>query len=255
MIEIFLSLVLKIKVKTLMVSFATFLLTQTPHSQVAKTPVTPKQAKVAHEEITKKITKSSVKAPVKSTPAPVKQICDIPPEDLPANVDLSKVRATWLDWENQIRAENGLPAYTYNEDLFRTATIWSETSKQKGYLDHKRPGQSAYYDYKIIEAWFKNLGLEFKNVNRKTFTESIAWEYYSCDESDCTDKLTAAIRKGFNFFISEKGKKYSPHYDAIINPEFTQIGLGIIIDKAAGKYYLTVHYGTEITSSGSACSG
>lgn len=247
MIKILLSWILQIKVKTLMVSFATFLLTQTPHSQVAKTPITPKQTKVAHEETTKKI--------VKSVKAPVKQICDIPPEDLPANVDLSKVRATWLDWENQLRAENGLPAYTYNEDLFRTATIWSETSKQKGYIDHKRPGQSAYYDYKIIESWFKNLGVEFKNINRKTFTESIAWEYYSCNESDCTDKLTAAIRKGFNFFISEKGKKYSPHYDAIINPEFTQIGLGIIIDKAAGKYYLTVHYGTEITSSGSDCKG
>lgn len=224
--------------KSLLVVMATLFATQTPHAQVAKTPVLSKQTKVAY---------------AKSIPAPVKQICDIPSDDLPANVDLAKVRATWLDWENKERSANGLAAYTYNEDLFRTATIWAETSKQKGYIDHKRPGQTAYYDYKIIEAWFKKLGLEFKNIHSKTFTESIAWEYYSCSEADCTDKLTTAIRKGFNFFMSEKGKSYSPHYDAIINPEFTQIGLGIIIDKATGKYYLTVHYGTEISSSGSAC--
>lgn len=248
MINFFLSYIFQIKVKTLLISMTTFLATLTPHVQVAKNPILTKPTKVAHSESTKKAS-----AYKHATPVPAKAICDVPAEDLPANVDLGKVRATWLDWENSERAANGLSPYTYNEDLNRTATIWSEASKQKGYIDHKRPGQTAYYDYKIIEAWFKNLGLEFKNIHSKTFTESIAWEYYSCSDTDCTDTLTTAIRKGFNFFTSEKGKKYAPHYDAIINPEFTQIGLGIIIDKSTGKYYLTVHYGTEITAHPASC--
>jgi len=221
-----------------MIAMTAMLATKTPHVQVAKNVAT-KPVKVAHVEAPKK--SQSIKIPSKP-------ICEVPAADLPANVDLDKIRSTWLDWENSERAANGLSPYSYNSDLMRTATIWSETSKQKGYIDHKRPGQSVYYDYKIIESWFKNLGLEFKNINSKTFTESIAWEYYSCSEADCTDKLTAAIRKGFDFFMSEKRKFYKPHYDAIVSPEFTQIGLGIIIDKSAGKYYLTVHYGTEVSA-------
>jgi uncharacterized protein YkwD len=241
MVSHLLSWFLQIKFKTLLVTMSVFLTNLATPVQIAKAPVIPKQTKVA-------VSKPSLKSI-----APSKPICSVPTEDLPTNVDLEKVRATWLDWENTERTANGLAPYTYNEDLIRTATIWSEASKQKGYIDHKRPGQTAYYDYKIIEKWFKNLGLEFKNTHSKTFTESIAWEYYSCSDSDCTDKLTTAIRKGFNFFMSEKGKSSRPHYDAIINPEFTQIGIGIVVDKVAEKYYLTVHYGTEVTASGSLC--
>ena len=246
MIEFLLNLILQIKVKSLLIGVTTFLAMQTPHAQVAKTVTVPKQTKVAHSEITKKTESAKTTKPV--TPKPAQSICEVTSSDLPSNVDLAKVRATWLDWTNAVRQENNLAPYTYNDELDRTATIWSETSKQKGYIDHKRPGQTTYYDYKIIETWFKNLGLEFKNVNGKTFTESINWDYYKCSAPECTDALTKAIRHGFDFFMSEKGKPYSPHYDSIINPEFKQIGLGIIVDKTAGKYYLTVHYATEITS-------
>ena len=98
--------------------------------------------------------------------------------------------------------------------------------------------------------WFKNLGLEFKNVNRITHTENIAWEYFDCPESnaDCTENMIPQARKAFDFYMGEKGEAYTAHYDSIMQPYFKEVGLGIAIDRSAKRYYLTVHYGTEITS-------
>lgn len=171
-------------------------------------------------------------------------------ENLPSNINMQKVRETWLSWNNEVRDSEGLKAYTENDQLERTAIIWSENAKERGYIDHKRPGQTAYYDYKIIGNWFKNLGLEFKNIDGKTYTENIAWNVYKCSpsEADCTEQLIKAIRTGFDFFMSEKGKTYRPHYESIVNKGFKEIGLGIAIDTSKKKFYLTVHYGTEITS-------
>jgi uncharacterized protein YkwD len=174
--------------------------------------------------------------------------CQKSPEDLPANINMDKVRETWLAWYNEVRKAEGLEPYIYNKQLDRTAIIWSEEAEKRGYINHKRAGQTAYYDYAKITAWFKELGLEFKNINRATHTENINWNYYKCSDADCTEKLTQSIRSGFDFFMSEKGKTYSPHYDSIVKPEFKEIGLGIAIDPTNKKYYLTVHYGTEIIS-------
>ena len=33
-----------------------------------------------------------------------------------------------------------------------------------------------------------------------------------------------------------------------MNPLFRKIGLGVTVNPETGRYYLTVHYGTEITS-------
>ena len=56
------------------------------------------------------------------------------------------------------------------------------------------------------------------------------------------------VRKAFDFYMSEKGQAYTAHYDSIMNPYFKIVGLGIAVDRSANRYYLTVHYGTEITS-------
>lgn len=170
---------------------------------------------------------------------------------LPINVDLNKLRQTWLNWNNAARKEAGLNDYARNIDLAFSATTWSNRAVQKGAINHQRDGQSAYYDYNKINAWFKNLGLQFKNVKRATFTENIGWGYYQCPadtKADCTEALTKAIRTTFDFFIGEKNKKYRPHYESLMKPEFKIIGLGIALDQAKHKYYLTVHYGTEIVS-------
>lgn len=174
--------------------------------------------------------------------------CQKSPKNIPSNIDIEKVRAAWLTWYNDARKEQGLYPYIYNVQLDRTATIWSEYSKKRGYIDHKRPGQTLYYDYNKIKDWFKGLGLEFQNVQAITFTENINWGYYKCSSDDCSQALIDGIKSGFDFFMSEKGKKYSPHYDSIMNGHFKEIGLGIAIDKVSKKYYLTVHYGTAIVS-------
>lgn len=176
--------------------------------------------------------------------------CTPDPENIPKNIDLQKVRTTWLSWYNQARAQKKLQPYIYDSQLNRTATIWSEQAKQKGKIEHKRPGQKKYYDYQKITAWFANLGLQFKNIHGVTNTENIAWDFYSCPATakDCTESLTKAIRHSFDFYMAEKNKKSKAHYLSIMKPEFREIGLGIAIDQVHKKFFLTVHYGTEIIS-------
>lgn len=163
-------------------------------------------------------------------------------------VDLAKVRDSWLSWTNAARAQNGLSAYVYNPQLHRSANVWSQEAKARGNITHKRNSGDAYYDYNKVGDWFKNLGLTFKNVSGSTYTENIGWGPYSCSTGDCTEKLTNAVRSTFDFFMSEAGSAYRPHYNSIMNSEFTQIGFGVSVDTRAKRYYLTIHYGTEITS-------
>lgn len=169
-------------------------------------------------------------------------------EKLPSNIDPDRIRQTWLSWMNAERATLGLHPYTYNDQLTRTATNWSNVSAARGYMDHKRPGTTAYYDYNAITSWYRDLGLEFANVNRVTHSENIGWDVYRCSatEADCTDHAISKLRNVFDFYMREKGQAYSAHYDSMTNRYFNEIGLGIAID--GGKIYYTTHYGTEITS-------
>ncbi len=169
-------------------------------------------------------------------------------EDIPGNIDIQRVRETWLGWNNEVRDLAGLHAYEYNDQLGRTAAIWSDYSKDRGNITHSRPGQTVYYDYWLMTSWFKDLGLTFKVVGGSGFVENIGWDYYSCNEEDCTDELITAIRGTFNFFMGEKGHAYAPHYDSIMSSSYQMLGVGVAIDEARKKYYLTIHYGTEITS-------
>lgn len=174
--------------------------------------------------------------------------CKNSPENIPSNIDMNKVRAQWLSWYNDVRGDLGLNMYVYDSSLNASSIVWSEYAKKRGFIDHKRSGQSAYYDYNKVKSWFKNLGLTFKNVNGDDFTENINWGYYKCSSNDCTQGLINGIKSGFDFFMSEKGKSYRPHYNSIVNNHFKVIGLGIAIDPVKKKYYLTVHYGTSVTS-------
>ncbi len=166
--------------------------------------------------------------------------------DIPANIDLETIADTWLTWTNQTRAGQGLPAYTWNDQLTRTATVWAVYNKDRGYMNHKRPGTTAYYDYTAIENWFENLGLTFKNDGGYTYTENIGYGPYYCEEDDCTTDLLEAIRYTYDYFISEQGSSYSPHWNSIVASRFKEIGFGLTVDD--DSYYLTVHYATEITS-------
>jgi len=195
--------------------------------------------------------KTSVTYEALAAPKVVVAACQNLGDDLPSTIDMARVRSAWLSWNNSVRVPMGLSAYSSNSQLARTAVIWSENAGKLGSITHKRPGQTLYYDYPRMVTWFKNLGLQFRNISGVTFTENINWGYYSCPstEKDCTDAFIKAVRTGFDFFMSEKGKAYRPHYDSIVNKNFKIIGLGVAVDPVKKKYYLTVHYGTEIISS------
>lgn len=177
--------------------------------------------------------------------APAEQCVTVNVQELPANIDMERVRGAWLDWYNDYRATLGLHAYAPDATLERTASNWSYFSVKRGTIDHKRAWKAAYYDYKGIESWFSKFGVAFKNVRGKTFTENIGWGVYSCSDDDCTDELIASIRSTFDFFMSEKGKAYRSHYNTIVSPDFTKMGMGIGLDAASKRYYLTAHFAVD----------
>jgi hypothetical protein len=73
---------------------------------------------------------------------------------------------------------------------------------------------------------------------------------YYCDasEDDCTQQMIDSVRKGFDFFIGEKGTSYTAHYDSMVSPNYNIIGFGVAIDDDANKFYLTVHYAKGIAN-------
>lgn len=173
--------------------------------------------------------------------------CSAFEEEKIAKVDMQEVQRVWLGWINDARAQEGLAPYGIDKQLIRTAWLWSDRARDLGTINHKRDGQAAYYDYKMVGNWFSSLGLDFKNIKGSTYTENIGWGMYRCKKDDCTGDMINAIRSTFDFFMSEKGKAYAPHYNSIVNSSFANIGMGLTID-GSGKYYLTTHYGTQITS-------
>lgn len=162
------------------------------------------------------------------------------------NVNLDTVRQARLGWFNTERKLVGVPAYNYNSKLDATALERSEYSKKNGTITHERNPGDGYYNYPIINQRFLDRGINPKNINRTTHSENIWRWVYKCSKTDCTQDLIAAIKSTFLFYMSEKGKSFRPHYNSMVNKYFTIIGLGITIDEAKGKYYLTVHYATEL---------
>ncbi len=171
--------------------------------------------------------------------------------EVPANVDMNRVRDAWLSWTNEARAAAGLSAYSMNSQLDRTAYVWSVEGRNRGTMTHQRVGTTAYYDYYAIQSWFKNLGVTFDSVGGVSFTENIGRGPYSCRDDECTDEVISAMRYTFDYFMSEKGKSYRPHYNSIMSGSFKVIGFGMVL--SSNQYYMTVHYGTTVHSAVSFC--
>ena len=166
-----------------------------------------------------------------------------------ANIDYDRVKYTWLWRYNDVRSDMWLSKYQYNSKLEQTAVDWSNTSKQRWEITHKRNTWDSYYDYDKITSWFKERWVVCKNIYRVTHTENIWWGTYSCNDWDCTDELIDGIRSTFDYYMSEKGKSYDAHYQSIVNKYFTMMWLWITLeDRGSGryKYYLTTHYCTEL---------
>ena len=165
------------------------------------------------------------------------------------NIDIWKVKSAWLSWYNSVRKDLWEKPYSYNSKLEQTALDWSKTSKTGGDITHKRNPWDYYYDYNKITSWFADRWVVCKNINRITHTENIWRWQYSCNDGECTDELTNAIKSTFNFYMSEKNESYKAHYESIIQPYFTIMWLWIELDEIKNwyfKYYLTVHFCTEL---------
>jgi hypothetical protein len=164
----------------------------------------------------------------------------VPQMSIP-NVDFERVRAAWLSWHNTERATKSLTPFTYNSALEWTATTWADHLADIRVASHKRKSTDRYYSYASIKAWFLDQWIVFSW--EAVFTENIWWNFYSCKKTDCTDDFIKAIKKSRTFFMSEKGKRYRPHYNAIMW-NFSDIGLGVAL--VGNKYYLVSHYTTAL---------
>ncbi len=183
-----------------------------------------------------------------STPVDPGALSSCSDANLPSSIDMSEVREEWLAWYNTARDQEGLHAYSYNDSLNYSSTVWSEYSRDAGVMSHNRPGQTDYYDYSIITQWFADLGITFENHSGVTYSENIGYGTYRCSDSDCTQELIDSSKFIFDAYMEEKGTPYTGHYDSVMNKYFNEIGLGYAIDTEKEVMYLTVHYATELST-------
>ena len=165
------------------------------------------------------------------------------------NIDLDKVKETWLWWYNMEREVLWKYKYIYNSQLEQTAIDWSNISKDRWEITHKRNSTDSYYDYNKITSWFKNRWVSCKNIDKVTHTENIWWWTYSCNDSDCTDEFINWIKNTFEYYMAEKDQDYKAHYQSIMNNYFKEIWIWFAVKKKSNnyyQYYLTVHYCTEL---------
>ena len=178
-------------------------------------------------------------------------------EGNPYRINLSKVKETWIWRQNEVRTPIGLSNYSSSSKLEKTAEEWAEILANRGDLDvmsvHKRDLSDSYYDYNKISNWMKDRGAVCKNINKYTFSESVAWTSYYCSESatDCTYELFDGMRKSFDRYMGERERDENsrPHYNAIISPNFKTQWLWITIKEKSPTHFevfITTHYCTEL---------
>jgi hypothetical protein len=159
---------------------------------------------------------------------------------------MSRVRSAWIGWYNSTRTSLWLTPYIYDSRLDSTAHDWNIVfAWGKWQNHHRRSPSDAYYDFPKIDNWFAQRWVDPDIVSGAKHTENVGYGYYNCNSGDCTDELIDAIRSTYNFYMSERGKSYDVHYRSIVQPNFSKIGLDIIVMPSEKRYYLTVHYITK----------
>ena len=171
---------------------------------------------------------------------PVSVIVDSIQSDI-ENVDMDRVRATWLNWYNTTRSSLSLENYSYDVRLDQTASNWNSIfAAGKWQNHHTRTAWDGYYNYSTIDEWFQIGGVDPIVTHGVKHSENVGYGSYRCNQSDCTDELIESIRTTYRFFINSR-----THYPSIVQPYFTKIGMNIITVPSEGRYYLTVHYITK----------
>ena len=133
-------------------------------------------------------------------------------------LSIPTVDATVLSYErevvrlvNEIRAENGLRALTYNWELGRVARYKSEDMRDNGYFSHQSPVYGTPFEM------IKSFGISYRSAG-----ENIAWGQRSPQ---------AVVDAWMN----------SPGHRAnILNASFTEIGVGYA---ASGNYWTQMFIG------------
>lgn len=115
---------------------------------------------------------------------------------------------------NSYRAAEGIAPLTLNEELTVMSCVRAEEMAWSGDHGHTRPG------YKSFKTLFREAGFETGLAG-----ENLGWGY-STPEAVC-----------------EAWKNSKTHYENIMNPEFTQIGIGVAADPdPKGKLCWTQHF-------------
>jgi uncharacterized YkwD family protein/spore coat assembly protein SafA len=112
---------------------------------------------------------------------------------------------------NEIRAQNGLKALTYNWELSRVARYKSQDMKENRYFSHTSPVYGTPFQM------MKNFGITYRSAG-----ENIAYGYTSPQ---------AVV----NAWMNSSG-----HRENILNASFTQIGVGYVAD---GNYWTQLFIG------------
>ena len=116
-----------------------------------------------------------------------------------------------IDLVNEIRVQNGLRKFTANWELSRVARYKSQDMKDKKYFSHTSPTYGSPFDM------MKSFGISYKTAG-----ENIAYGYSTPE----------AVVKGW---MNSEG-----HRKNILNPSFTQIGVGYV---ASGNYWTQMFIG------------
>ena len=166
-------------------------------------------------------------------------------ETLPEHIgNLDITRENRIELHNIIREENGLEPYKYNIKLGQTAQERADYLAQNMITrwTHARTW-TQWRNTKAITQRFNDRWIDFTIKNQSRFSESIGYGYSNCSPNELCNKLLDDTQSTRNFFMREKSYNW-PHYGAIVHPEFTEIWIGIAVNKK--RYYIVVHYGTEV---------
>ncbi|RKW24355.1 CAP domain-containing protein [Candidatus Gracilibacteria bacterium] len=160
----------------------------------------------------------------------------------------SEISKYWLSLYNVERAKLGLKPYAYDERLQNSANTWAKISGERGYYSHKRAKGDVYYDFWKIQNWFKQNGVDCKIENRTGAVENIGFGVLQCKSGDCLEETKKTVKKTFDMYMREKGKKNSSHYDAIVSKNLNYLGFGIYkkpIGKNSYGLYNVTHFCTN----------
>jgi len=163
-------------------------------------------------------------------------------DQMPASVDMNKVRSEWIRWHNEARANRGIKALGMNTGLNYSSSLWAKANKNAGDLTHTRPGNQSLTD------WFTAVGINFKKLSGVVYGENLGFYTYRCSSSDCTDVVIADAHKIFNAFMAEEGTNYTGHYDNIVQSDFVDLGVGMAVDEAQEALYITTQYSFGVDS-------